>query len=139
MLFEQIIANNTSLQPYEYISTEIAEDGKQLVLHLGSRRNTAEEACPYCGGHVHICGSCSMRLRDMPVYPGTKQDIEIAYHRYRCQSCERTFCEEIPFKHSETRITERAATPLQYTDLHRTEDHRGALGYDKAHTQGSDG
>ena len=110
MLFEQIIANNTSLQPYEYISTEIAEDGKQLVLHLGSRRNTAEEACPYCGGHVHICGSCSMRLRDMPVYPGTKQDIEIAYHRYRCQSCERTFCEEIPFKHSETRITERAAS-----------------------------
>ena len=110
MLFEQVIANNPSLQPYEYISTEITEDGKRMVLHLESRRNTAEEACPYCGGHVHICGSCSMRLRDMPVYPGTKQDIEIAYHRYRCQSCERTFCEEIPFKHSETRITERAAT-----------------------------
>ena len=29
---------------------------------------------------------------------------------YRCQSCERTFSEEIPFKHSETRITERAAS-----------------------------
>ena len=110
MLFDQIIANNPSLQPYEYISTEITEDGKRLVLHLGSRRNTAEEACPYCGGHVHICGSCSMRLRDMPIHPGTRQDIEIAYHRYRCQSCERTFSEEIPFKHSETRITERAAS-----------------------------
>ena len=81
MLFDQIIANNPSLQPYEYISTEIAEDGKRMVLHLESMRNTAEEACPYCGGHVHICGSCSMRLRDMPIYPGTKQDIEIAYAR----------------------------------------------------------
>ena len=110
MLFDQIIANNPSLQPYEYISTEIAEDGKRMVLHLESMRNTAEEACPYCGGHVHICGSCSMRLRDMPIYPGTKQDIEIAYHRYRCQSCARTFCEEIPFKYPETRITERAAS-----------------------------
>ena len=111
MLFDQIIANNPSLQPYEYISTEITEDGKRLVLHLGSRRNTAEEACPYCGGHVHICGSCSMKLRDMPIHPGTKQDIEIAYHRYRCQSCERTFSEEIPFKHSETRITPSVQMP----------------------------
>ena len=46
----------------------------------------------------------------MPLYSGTRHDIEITYHRYRCQSCERTFCEEIPFKHSETRITERAAS-----------------------------
>ena len=110
MLIDQVIANNPSLQPYEYISTEITEDGKRMVLHLESRRTTAEERCPYCGGHVHICGSCSMRLRDMPINPGTRQDIEIAYHRYRCQSCARTFSEEIPFKYPETRITERAAS-----------------------------
>ena len=110
MLFEQVIANNPSLQPYEYISTEITEDGKRRVLNLESRRNTAEERCPYCNGHVHICGNCSMRLRDMPVYSGTRQDMEITYHRYRCQSCARTFCEEIPFRYPETRITERAAS-----------------------------
>ena len=92
----------------KYISTEIAEGGKRMVLHLESRRNTAEKACPYCGGH--ICGSCSMRLRDMPINPGTKQDIEIAYHRYRCQSCARSFCEEIPFKCPGARITERATS-----------------------------
>ena len=110
MLFEQVIANNPSLQPYEYISTEIAEDGKRLVLHLKSRQDTAEERCPYCGGLVHICGSCSMRLRDMPLYSGTRQDMEITYHRYRCRSCARSFCEEIPFKCPEARITERAAS-----------------------------
>ena len=109
MLFDQIIANNPSLQPYEYISTEITEDGKRLVLRLGSRQNTAEERCPYCDGHVHISSSQSMKLRDMPIYPGTKQDVEVAYHRYICQGCGRTFSEEIPFKHPETRITERAA------------------------------
>ena len=110
MLFEQIIANDPSFQGYEYISTEIIEDGNRLVLHLESKRNTAEETCPYCGGFVHICGSHSMRLRDMPINPGTRQDMEINYHRYRCRSCARTFSEDIPFKHPETRITERVAS-----------------------------
>ena len=36
MLLEQTIANNPSLQPNEYINTEIAEDGHQLVLNLAS-------------------------------------------------------------------------------------------------------
>ena len=75
------------------------------MLHLKSKRNTEEETCPYCGGQVHICGSHSMKLRDMPINPGTRQDIEIAYHRYRCQSCARTFSEEITFKYPETRIS----------------------------------
>ena len=83
---------------------------KHWLLHLKSSRGTEDVTCPFCNSPVHICGNYSMRLRDMPIHPGTKQDIEIAYHRYRCQSCERTFSEEIPFKHSETRITERAAS-----------------------------
>ena len=99
MLFEQVIANYLSLQPYEYINTEIAEDGKQRLLHLKSIKETEDVQC-----------NCSMRLRDMPVYSGTRQDMEITYHRYRCQSCARTFCEEIPFKYPQTRITERAAS-----------------------------
>ena len=110
MLIEQIIANDPTLQPYECINTEIAEDGQRLILHLASRQDTAEERCPYCNGHVHILGSLSMRLRDMPVYSGTRQDLEISYHRYICQSCARTFCEEIPFRYPETRISERAAS-----------------------------
>ena len=62
MLLEQTIANNPSLQSYEYINTEIGEDGHRLVLHLASKKDTAEERCPYCKGHVHILSSCSMRL-----------------------------------------------------------------------------
>ena len=110
MLFKQVMANNPSLQSYEYISTEITEDGNRLVLHLESRRNTTEERCPYCGGLVHICGSCSIRLRDMSLYSGMRQDMEVIYHRYRCQSCARTFSEEIPFKLPETSITGRTAS-----------------------------
>ena len=70
MLFEQSIANYLSLQPYEYINTEIAEDGKHRLLHLKSSKETEDVQCPFCNGHVHICGNYSMRLRDMPVYPG---------------------------------------------------------------------
>lgn len=110
MLFEQSITNYLSLQPYEYINTEIAEDGKQRLLHLKSSKETEDVQCPFCNGHVHICGNYSMRLRDMPVYPGTRQDVEASYHRYRCQKCSRTFSEEIPFKYPQTRISERAAS-----------------------------
>ena len=110
MLFEQIIANTPSFQSYEHVSTEIVKDGKHLALHVESRRDAAEERCSYCGGLVHICGSCGMRLKDMPINPGMRQEIEITYHRYRCMSCARIFCEEIPFKHLETRITDRAAS-----------------------------
>ena len=42
MLIEQSIANYLSLQPYEYISTEIAEDGKQSLLHLKSNKETED-------------------------------------------------------------------------------------------------
>ena len=78
MLLEQIIANDPTLQPYEYINTEIAEDGHRLVLHLASRKDTAEERCPYCKGHVHIMGSCSMRLRDRKGAP-TAKDMCISW------------------------------------------------------------
>lgn len=46
----------------------------------------------------------------MLVHCGTRQEIEVAYHRYRCLSCARTFSEEIPFKHPETRMTDRATS-----------------------------
>ena len=67
MLIEQSIANYLSLQPYEYINTEIAEDGKHRLLHLKSNKETEDVQCPFCNGHVHICGNYSMRLRDMPL------------------------------------------------------------------------
>ena len=54
MLLEQSIANYLSLQPYEYINTEIAEDGKQRLLHLKSTKETEDVQCPFCNGHVHI-------------------------------------------------------------------------------------
>ena len=120
MLFDQIIANNPSLQPYEYISTEITEDGKQWLLHLKSGRETEDVACPYCNGPVHVCGNYSMRLRDMPVYPGTRQDVEANYHRYRCQKCSRTFSEEIPFKYPQTR-TFSEEIPFKYPQTRITE------------------
>ena len=86
-----------------------------------------------------------MRLRDMPIYPGTRQDVEMNYHRYRCRSCKRTFCEEIPFRYPETRITGRAASwisaflrfNIPISTVQKITG--GALGYDKAHTQGTDG
>ena len=60
MLLEQIIANDPTLQPYEYINTEIAEDGHRLVLHLASRKDTAEERCPFDSVHLHSFSQISI-------------------------------------------------------------------------------
>ncbi len=96
MLIEQSIANYLSLQPYEYISTEIAEDGKQSLLHLKSNKETEDVQCPYCNGHVHICGNYSIRLRDMPVYPGTrllhKTFLALGYFRHASVPWDKAGC-----------------------------------------------
>lgn len=57
MLIEQNIADYLSLQPYEYVSTETAEDGRRIQLNLASRNETDEVMCPFCNSHVHIGGS----------------------------------------------------------------------------------
>lgn len=93
--------------PYEYTDTEIR--GGETVLRFRSKRRTGTEECPFCGGHVHICGNYKARIRDMPMIAGTVQSIEVAYHRYRCRICRRSFSEDIPFRYPGTRISRRAA------------------------------
>ena len=111
MLLEYCIVNNLSVQPYEYLSTEPLVGEKRKLLRFRSRSTTRTEdvRCPHCAGQVHICGNYTMQLPDMPIYPKTKQIVEMSYHRYRCLSCARTFGEQIPLKYPHTRITERAA------------------------------
>lgn len=109
MLIEQDIAEYLALQPYEYVSTEITGEGNLIQLRIKSSSEAKEARCPFCNSRVHVCGNYSMRLRDMPIYPGTRQEVIIGYSRYRCKSCCRTFNDEIPFRHPQTRITERAA------------------------------
>ena len=109
MLLEYCIANNHSVQPYEYLSTEPLDDGKTYLVRFTSSRRTETLRCPYCNGQVHICGNCAMQLPDMPRYPKTKQIVEMSYHRYRCLSCARTFGGKIPLRYPHTRIPDRTA------------------------------
>ena len=109
MLLEYCIANNRSIQPYKYLSTETLDDGKKYLIRLESSRRTETLRCPHCNGQVHICGNYTMQLRDIPNYPGTRQVVEMSYHRYRCLNCARTFGEKIPLRYPHTRITDRAA------------------------------
>ncbi len=55
MLLEFCIANNHSVQPYEYLSTEPLDDGKTYLVRFTSSRRTETLRCPYCNGQVHIC------------------------------------------------------------------------------------
>jgi len=75
MLREQDRAAYLALQPYTYVNTERSEEGRHVQLRIASRARTDDAQCPSCGSHVHICGSYRMRLRDMPVFSGTRQDV----------------------------------------------------------------
>lgn len=97
-----------SCQQYESTSYELGEE--KSVIRLESRGKGSDAFCPYCRStHCHIQGRQETRLKDMPVWSGIRQEAEVAYHRYICLDCKRTFMEDIPFKYSEARITTRAA------------------------------
>ena len=65
--------------------------------------------CPACGGAVHIYENGQVKLKDIPFWKGTDHICNFFIHRYRCNCCQETFTEEIPFKYPGTRITYRAA------------------------------
>ncbi len=73
------------------VNTYIPPDGKHGLQYFRSNR-ADRRGCPNCGGHA--CGSCSTRLRDMPVYADTRQGLLISCYRYRCTGCSRTFRDE---------------------------------------------
>lgn len=97
-----------SCQQYESTAYELRED--KSVIRYESTGKGSDAVCPYCkSAHCHIQSRQETRLKDMPVWFGTKQEADVAYHRYICLDCKRTFMEDIPFKYSEARITTRAA------------------------------
>ena len=74
-----------------------------------SSQNTSDILCPHCGSKVHIYDNTSVKLKDMPLFSGVQNQLNVSIHRYRCTKCKLFFTEEIPFKYPETRITIRLA------------------------------
>ena len=84
-----------SCQQYESTAYELRED--KSVIRFESTGKGSDAVCPYCKrAHCHIQSRQETRLKDMPVWFGTKQEADVAYHRYICLDCKRTFMEDIP-------------------------------------------
>lgn len=81
----------------------------RTVMFLESVRSTDTVHCPVCGAGVYIYENYNVNLKDMPLWKGMDHSCSCMIHRYRCNSCQKTFTEEIPFKYPGTRITYRAA------------------------------
>lgn len=115
------IAISFAMQQFQcncvHIFVEKGEE-KEFAFDFHSTLATETVKCPYCGGSVHICGHYSTELRDVPLYPGTRQSAAVSFHRYRCQNCGKSFSEDICMKHPGTRITERAANWIRTLLLH---------------------
>lgn len=80
---------------------------------VSSIKETYEVIYPFCGSKVHIYDNSVVHLKDLPVYSGTFNVLNVSIHRYRCTSCKSSFSEEIPFKFSGTRITKRLANYIK--------------------------
>lgn len=93
-------------QQYYCNNSEKIENGKR-ILEFHSRRTSANEACPLCGGKVIGHGIRKVRLTDIPYIPGSSTQYEIHQHRYYCKKCGNTFCENNPFKAQGMNLTKR--------------------------------
>lgn len=106
-----LLFNNISLslrcQQFECNSLSKSED--EVIIEFHSTRNTEDVVCPVCGGRAHIYGNYTTRIKDIPFYVGTRQILEVSFHRYRCRECGKTFSEDNIFSFPGTRITHRAA------------------------------
>ena len=75
-----------------------------------STQNTSDVYCTCCGSNkVSIHDKYQTILKDMPFLCVAPISIEVHYHKYKCQECNRVFTEDIGFKEPETRVTTRAA------------------------------
>ena len=81
----------------------------KTVMFLESIQSTETVRCPACGAGVYIYENYHVNLKDIPLWKGVEHSCSCLIHRYRCNSCQETFTEEIPFKYPGTRITCRAA------------------------------
>ena len=87
----------------------ISPEKDKTVLFLESVRTTKSVRCPACGETVYIYENGQVKLKDIPLWKGTEHICNFFIHRYKCNCCQETFTEEIPFKYPGTRITYRAA------------------------------
>lgn len=89
-----------------YVYDDVLEEKTFLVESI---QETRAVRCPRCDGRVHIQGSPTTTLKDMPDEPEKLLEINVRFHRYECRSCGNTFNEDIGFKYPGTRVTLRAA------------------------------
>lgn len=87
----------------------ISPEKDKTVMFFESNRSTKSVRCPNCGGSVYIYENGQVKLKDIPLWRGTSHTCNFFIHRYKCNCCQETFTEEIPFKYPGTRITYRAA------------------------------
>lgn len=87
----------------------MSPEGDKTVLFWKSTQATKNVRCPVCGETVYIYENYQVNLKDIPLWKGIDHMCSCFIHRYRCNSCQETFTEEVPFKYPGTRITCRAA------------------------------
>ena len=109
MLYLDDIKVEFESQGFKGTHLGISPEKDKTVLFLESVRTTKVVRCPACGETVYIYENGQVKLKDIPLWKGTEHICNFFIHRYKCNCCQETFTEEIPFKYPGTRITYRAA------------------------------
>lgn len=105
----------------QYVSdTPRIDEGKKLIeLPFHSAMEAKDVRCPLCHGRVQVHDHGTLRLKDMPLFPGYEQVLEMSFHRWKCRECGHEFNEGVPLKADGARVTDRAARWVATLLLHR--------------------
>ena len=82
MLFINSITNLFSNQQFKCEFYEYDDETNSKIFRVESMQETRAVRCPLCDGKVHIQGNPTIKLRDMPVEPGTPLKLRVRFHRY---------------------------------------------------------
>lgn len=74
------------------------DDAGRSIYRFNSRKKVSTVTCPRCEGSVIGHGSKTVKLYDLPDFPGVASIYEIRQHRYECKQCHCTFTEQNPFR-----------------------------------------
>jgi len=85
---------------------------ENIVIIKNVKNNSKTKCCPFCGSkEFHNHNTYKILLKDSVFY-NKNNYINVKYHRLKCNTCHKTFLENIENRYKKTKITKNLAQQI---------------------------